>query len=111
MSTVGIIEREFVTPHGILQHPGFEAFANTFLTTDTTAVTENGKKLVKAGTVWPANDTTAKGVVLYDCDVTNGTSTGAVVYAGDINLAKIPAAPVTAAKTALPRITWFGTSP
>jgi hypothetical protein len=108
MANVSFVERTFATPSGILQYPYFKAFAQTFLTTDATAVTVDGSKIVKAGTVWPANDATAKGVVLNDMDVTNGTATGAVVFEGEINVNKIPTAPAAAAKTALPRITWFG---
>lgn len=41
---------------------------------------ENGRKIVKAGTVWPANDATAKGIVYTDVDVTEGPQPGAVLY-------------------------------
>jgi hypothetical protein len=110
MGTVGVVTREFDTEAGILQFPEFKGFSNTFETADATAVTVDGKKLIKAGTIWPANDETAKGVVLYNCDVTNGTASGVIVFEGEIKLGKIPAAPAAEAKTALPRITWFGTS-
>lgn len=40
----------------------------------------NGRKIVKAGTVWPANDATAKGLVYSDVDVTEGPQPGAVLY-------------------------------
>ncbi len=34
----------------------------------------NGRKIVPAGTVYPANDATAIGILLADVDVTNGPS-------------------------------------
>lgn len=44
------------------------------------AADANGRKIVKAGTVWPANDATAKGLVYADVDVTEGPQPGAVLY-------------------------------
>lgn len=43
------------------------------------AADANGRKIVKAGTVWPANDATAKGIVYTDVDVTEGPQPGAVI--------------------------------
>lgn len=72
--------------------------------TQDNATTVGTKKIVKAGTILPANDDTAKGVVLYDVDVTNGDETGALVIHGFIDKTKIPAQPEEAAITALPMI-------
>ena len=36
------------------------------------AVTENGRKIVKAGTLYPRNDASAIGIVWADYDVTDG---------------------------------------
>ena len=47
---------------------------------DTTA--ENGAKYVKMGTVYPANDGTAVGIVYEDVDVTSGDMPGSVVTRG-----------------------------
>lgn len=101
-----------VTEYGnkkeILMFPNdFSGYPNTFQPDDPAAVTENGKSIIKAGTVYPANDSNAKGVVLYDCDVTDGTATGTVVYSGAVLVPKIPEEPTESAKAALPRITWF----
>lgn len=70
----------------------------------------NGLKIVKAGTPFPANDATCKGFLLYDVDVTQGDAPGAYVFEGSIDSAKVTANGVTvadAAKTAVPRVTFF----
>lgn len=85
----------------------FVAFAKTFTSSDSFAVTDGARKVVKAGTIIPANDTTAQGVVLQDVDVTRGRNTGAVMFAGSIDTTKLTTQPADAAKKALPRITWF----
>lgn len=60
---------------------------------DSQGTTVGDKKIVKAGTILPANDATAKGVLLYDVDVTHGSNTGALVIHGFIDKDKIPAQP------------------
>ena len=104
-----LIETHYSTPTGILMFPdNYQAIAHTFLPSDSTAVAVEGKKIIKAGTVWPKNDATAKGVVLYDVDVTTSDANGALLFEGAVKVSKMPAQPDTAAKTALPRITFFG---
>lgn len=94
-------------------------------------VAEDGKKIVKAGTIIggksnPVLENTnelvvvkntqggatgtagaavdAEGVLLYDVDVTHGPAAGSMVVHGFIKLSKIPEAPVVDAKTALKQI-------
>lgn len=62
-------------------------------TTETLAVTVEGRKIVKAGTIYPKNDATAKGVILSDVDVTDGDQHGSLVIHGFIDKTKIPAQP------------------
>ena len=55
----------------------------------------DGRKIVKAGSILNAsgsvvNDGTAEGVLLYDVDVTNGDTNGALVVFGFIDGTKIP---------------------
>lgn len=64
----------------------------------------NGRKIVPAGTVYPLNDATAKGILLSDVDVTEGNQAGSLIVEGYILEARLPVAPVAAAKTALPEI-------
>lgn len=57
------------------------------------AVLVDGRYIIKAGTIWPANDNTAKGIVLNDYDATDGDVHMAVVYHGFIKTAALPVAP------------------
>jgi hypothetical protein len=86
----------------------YQGFPQTFDANDPTVTTDaNGRKVIQAGTIWPSNDANAKGVVFQTYDVTDGSCTGSVLFEGSIKTSKIPAAPSAAAKTALPRISWF----
>jgi len=64
---------------------------------------EDGNKYVPMGTVWPANDATAEGIVYEDIDVTSGDGAGSVVLAASGNVIedRLPVAIADAAKTAL----------
>lgn len=64
----------------------------------------NGKKIVPAGTVHPANDDTAEGIVFHDVDVTHGPAAGAVMVEGYVLEARLPEAPVQLAKDAMTEI-------
>lgn len=72
--------------------------------TDLTALATDG--VIKAGTVIPANDATAKGVLLYDVTLANNPN-GAVVVHGFIKKSKMPVAPDEAAIAALKGITFL----
>jgi hypothetical protein len=96
----------------ILQFPdGARAYAHTFSRTEDSAlvVTDavTGASTIPAGTIYPANDATAKGVVLKTVDVTSGSASGALLFVGDVRAARLPEDPTDDAKRALPRITWF----
>lgn len=64
-------------------------------------VLENDKRIVPNGTIFPANDATAIGIVYTDVDVTSGNKPGAVVIAGRVWKERLPVAPSTAAIDAL----------
>ncbi len=65
--------------------------------------TGDGNKYVPMGTIYPANDATAEGIVYEDIDVTSGDMPGSVVLAASGNVIedRLPAAIAEAAKTAL----------
>lgn len=63
-----------------------------------------GRKIVPAGTVYPANDTTAVGIVLTDTDVTEGPQPGSVMVGGWVLEDRLPVAPAVDAKTAMKAI-------
>lgn len=63
-----------------------------------------GKIIVKAGTILPTNDEKARGVLLYDVDVTNGEQQASLVIHGFVDKAKLPVQPSASAVSAIPLI-------
>ncbi|MCC0679546.1 hypothetical protein IC218_04635 [Clostridioides sp. ES-S-0005-03] len=55
--------------------------------------TVENRKILKAGTIYPKNDATAEGVILWDVDVTDGDQQASLVIHGFIDKAKIPVQP------------------
>lgn len=49
-----------------------------------------GRSIVKGGTVYPKNDATAKGLVLYDVDVTDGDVEAPILVEGYVYKDKLP---------------------
>ena len=47
-------------------------------------VTENGRKIIKSGTVYPANGATAVGIVFQDVDVTDGDAPMSLMISGHV---------------------------
>lgn len=101
------VEKElFSGTKTILKYNDFAAVREVFEDTHAAVTTVDGKKIIPAGTIHPANDATAIGVVLNDVDVTHGDALGAVVKRGFIDLTKLPVAPEATAITALKQITF-----
>lgn len=71
------------------------------------AVEEGGRKIIKAGTFYPANDESCKGVIFNDYDVTDGDRVGALLIAGNVLVPALPSAPNQAAVKALPRVSFI----
>ncbi|WP_346234506.1 hypothetical protein MKY04_12635 [Lysinibacillus telephonicus] len=67
---------------------------------------EKGRKIVKAGTILPANDATAQGILYTDVDVTEGPQPGSLIVEAYILEARLPEAASAEAKTALTKITF-----
>lgn len=106
----GYTEKQFTTNGSVLAHPaGYSAFPQTVEAANA-AVTTNadGTKVLKGGTVYPANDGTAKGIVLQDYAFDDGAVQAAIVYAGDVKTAALKQALTAEAKAALPGIHLFG---
>lgn len=78
--------------------------ATEYNCTDLEALATDG--VIKAGTVIPANDATAKGVLLYDVTLANNPN-GAIVIHGFIKTSKMPTKPAEAAITALKGVTFL----
>lgn len=79
----------------------YEAIALTISKNDPAAVTIDGRKILKAGTVYPTNDNKAKGIIFRSVDVTDGDKETALLIRGTISLFKIPEKPTSAALTAM----------
>lgn len=62
---------------------------------------DDGRVVVPAGAVIPANGATAKGILFEDIDVTEGAKPGSVVTEGTVYGGRLPAALAEAAATAL----------
>lgn len=54
-------------------------------------VVDGAHKTVKAGTVFPADNSTAEGIVFTDTDVTHGDAEGSVIVAGRVLAARVNA--------------------
>ena len=72
---------------------------------------DDGRKVVPAGAVIPANGATAKGILFEDIDVTEGAKMGSIVTEGVVYEDKLPAAIESAAESALTGITVIVSSP
>lgn len=64
----------------------------------------DGKKVLKAGSVFPANDATAEGLTLHDVDLTHGDQPVGVMVEGYVYEARLPVAVDTLAKPELKEI-------
>lgn len=104
-----VTHQDWDTSKTILMFPEpYVGVAHTFYPTDSNVVTlANGKKVIPAGTIYPANDNTAIGVVFYDVDVTNGESDGSLLVEAHIKTTKIPQIPTAQAKAALPNVLFY----
>lgn len=71
----------------------------------------DGTKYVPAGAIIPANGATAKGILYEDVDVTTGDMPGSIVTRGAVYTDRLPAAPESAAVSALTGIQFTATSP
>lgn len=99
---------DYTTSKQILVFPDhYVGLAHRFVKQDPVATQVDGRYIIKAGTIYPANDQTAIGVVMNDYDVTNGDITGTILVHGFIKTAALPEIPTANAKGALKQITFF----
>lgn len=102
-------ERDYNTQKQILMFPDHYVAFTYKLSQNSALATETaeGRKIVKAGTFFPANDDTAVGIVLNDYDVTDGDQMAAIVCHGFVKTAALPEAPTPQAEAALHQISFF----
>ena len=100
-------EKSYLGQKNILAIPDDYVCVEVALTKNSAlAVDVGGRKIVKAGTIYPANNETAKGVIFNDYDVTDGDRVGALLIAGFVLVPALPAEPQAAAVTALKNVTF-----
>lgn len=94
------VKRESVSQPSFLASAKFVAY--TYQVSDA-GVTANakGRKIVPAGTVYPANDATAIGITYTDTDVTEGPQPGSVLVDAWVYAERLPVALSAEAKTSL----------
>lgn len=102
MSFIGeVVNGKVYAPGWFLAHE--ECERKTRQIPQSLATTEaNGTKYVKMGTVYPANDATAEGIVYEDVDVTTGAMPGSVVLKGVVYEDRLPEAVATYSSATVP---------
>lgn len=93
-------KKESIEEINFLASARFQAF--TQQVDDTHEQVENG--IVPAGAIWPANDETAKGILLNAIDVSNGAQPASVIVEGYVIAERLPEAPSADAITAMSEI-------
>ena len=96
------VENKSVAEVNFLASAKFQKFTYQISDTGVTA-NEEGKKIVRGGTVYKVNNT-AIGLVFRDVDVTHGPQPGAVMVEGYVLEARLPAAVSAADKATMPGI-------
>lgn len=97
------VSKQTASQVNFLASAHFQSFTTQVNNAGVTANAQ-GRKIVPAGTVYPANDATAQGILLNDVDVTNGPQPGALVVEAYVIAERLPVAPAEAAKTAMKEI-------
>lgn len=101
MSFIGAVEKGHTYEAGwFLAHEECERKTRTISQTGATDV--DGRKYVKAGTIFPASDASAEGIVYEDVDVTTGNMPGSVVLSGVVYEDRLPEAVDTYSSATVP---------
>lgn len=105
---VRFVEKNYVSEPDIVAFPEHcLSIGYTFLKDDAKAVVEDGRKIVKAGTIYDytdSNGNSCTGIVRHSYDVTDGDQYGAIVRHGWIRTDLMPTAPSTAEMAKMPMI-------
>lgn len=102
MSFIGAVEQgKTYAPGWFLAHEECERKTRQIPQTGATTAS-NGGKYVKMGTIFPANDATAEGIVYEDVDVTTGDMPGSVVLKGVVYEDRLPEAVDTYSSATVP---------
>lgn len=80
--------------------------SRTRTVTQAMGTVEDGRTILKAGTVYPKNDATAEGIVLHTLDLTHGDQPVGVMVEGYVYEGRLPVEVSAEAKEALTKITF-----
>lgn len=83
------VERKINHPNFLASEVGLRCVSYTFDASNSNVVEEkdyDGRthKVLKAGTIYPSNDSSVKGIIFNDVDVSNGNNKGSLMVAGRI---------------------------
>lgn len=83
------VERKINHPNFLASEVGLRCVSYTFDASNGNVVEEkdyDGRthKVLKAGTIYPSNDSSVKGIVFNDVDLSNGNNKGSLMVAGRI---------------------------
>ena len=95
-------KKETVEEINFLGSAHFISFTNQAETSMVEAA--DGRKVLPAGSIFPANDATAIGITINPVDVTDGPQPVGVIVDGYIIAERLPVEPSTEAKTAMKEI-------
>ena len=73
---------EINRPNFLASEVGLRVVSTTAKTSSPLITTENGRKIIKAGTVYPSNDVSAQGIIFQDIDVTDGDKVAPLMVGG-----------------------------
>lgn len=86
----------------LADNEGCTRLTQTIDSTDERVVTVGAGKYLPMGSIWPANGSTAKGIVYEDVDVTEGNMPGSVVMQGKVYENRLPEAVDTYSSATVP---------
>lgn len=95
-------------PEELSTQPNFLKSATVTAFTTTVKESDGGsEKVVKAGTIYPKNDATAKGVIYNDVDVSHGDQEASLIVEGHLLADRLPEKPSEEAKQVLRQIEFY----
>lgn len=96
-------KRETVEEINFMGSAHFISFTKQAETSMATAG-DDGRKVLPAGSIFPANDATAEGITINPVDVTDGPQPVGVIVEGYVIAERLPVEPSEEAKTAMKEI-------
>lgn len=100
-----LFEKSYSTGRQILASEHYISFTCTIKKEDVEP-NDEGRRIVPAGTVFPKNDATAKGLILNDVDVTYGNQPAPLLVEGYVYKGRLPEDISEEAKAVLPKISY-----